>query len=767
MANKSRVKRVFKDKDLRPRKKKPRHKWNQLYFQPVESLNVIKDGEKRRTGFHMYRELTCKKCKAVFRKTLGLQIHTYEIHGLDLEEEKQKSTGKRANKQFWKDAEDSTTDEIYSEDDEFNEEWEEENLPSPNGGPSGKRKGRPKSDPSPMPEVQAYGAGEWEWMTKHYLFQPKVDLFGSLNVAYRNAKLNAKYEIEEDSDLGESEEEITTLIIPEEIEDIIANDSEYSVGVFLTKERYIDELVWKQLKDSSNDNIDENDKDEGTGASESDKTDNPTASTSRTKNKNSKLSLRKNKHRKTNNAHNNRNSTNNDNIKDESNITNEDKGISWESFLNRLNKHTKPTFTYLKNINKHDELTDGNEKSKHDKIADNNKELVNKNTAMQTVSKSRNKHSYIRSEPKINKQTATMENKLETKPAKSSGDNRNNKSNKNIALSASTKTRNKCGKNDIDRRNDNIQQNNGKSTASKTKNSFEKYMDNNTWSTKVVESTAPNKRNKHPKLFNETQREKCVKNGNGNSGEKTSKDSENLHIITTRNKLTNIKIRKGDDTNSFEKSSNMCKESTIVNSSFRDNKNINRKKHNEYTDNNTRNNHNKNTIDYDRDVVERNTATSAINNLDKTPYINNKDNTTAHTLKRKSIDTTKKNDDEFKASSAINKLSKRKHKFTPKSLREPTWESFLKKPPKEDSSQKKQFIDVDISSSSSMSSSSSDESSDEISTVSKRENPSIPGTSTSTNSTTSQTVSRSKVRNKMNQSHKNRNSFMKIVYIQS
>lgn len=110
------------------RKKKPGNKWNQLYFHPVESLNVIPDGERKRSGFHRYNDLASNICKIVFRTTFGLQIHTHEIHGEDLEKNRQKSSEMKALKRSRKDAEKLTSEDCYSEGDEFNKQWEEENL---------------------------------------------------------------------------------------------------------------------------------------------------------------------------------------------------------------------------------------------------------------------------------------------------------------------------------------------------------------------------------------------------------------------------------------------------------------------------------------------------------------------------------------------------------------------------------------------------------------------------------------------------------------
>jgi len=111
------------------RQKKPRNKWNQLYFQPVECLNVILDGDRKRSGFHMYNELTCKICKSVFRNPFGLKIHSQEIHGENLDEKVLKSAGKKMLKKLRKDGEGSTSEDFHSEGDVFNEKWEEENLP--------------------------------------------------------------------------------------------------------------------------------------------------------------------------------------------------------------------------------------------------------------------------------------------------------------------------------------------------------------------------------------------------------------------------------------------------------------------------------------------------------------------------------------------------------------------------------------------------------------------------------------------------------------
>lgn len=398
MVSKSKVKHIVSvQKERRNRKKKTRNKWNQLYFQPIESLNVIPDGEKKRSGFRMFNELACKKCKAVFRTPFGLKIHTKDIHGQDLEEDKQKSTGKKTLKRFWKDAEDSTSEEVYSEDDEFNEKWEEENLSNCNKVATGKKRGsqRCKPDQTPLPEVQVYQAGEWDWMPKHPMFSPRVLLFDSLNVAYRNEMMavNQHQDTEErDDDVEIIEDEITTLIIPKEMEDIISNDSDYSVAVFLTKEKYIDELIWKQLsqerikKEISYNLEDENVKEI------------VRHSTSRNKlslNKKSAKVIR-NKHdepvhNNARNKHNNRTTPNDirneggkntakydkNTAEDDKNTAEDDKEMSWDCFLKSIKKNNRNIIDNsskqrrsVGNITeeKHETLfEDSNAREKHDK----------------------------------------------------------------------------------------------------------------------------------------------------------------------------------------------------------------------------------------------------------------------------------------------------------------------------------------------------------------------------------------------------------------
>ena len=66
----------------KPRKRRPRGKFNYLHYLPQKVLNDSKTGRKRE-GFNIYNSVVCKLCKKVFRKRMSLKLHNVEEHQVD------------------------------------------------------------------------------------------------------------------------------------------------------------------------------------------------------------------------------------------------------------------------------------------------------------------------------------------------------------------------------------------------------------------------------------------------------------------------------------------------------------------------------------------------------------------------------------------------------------------------------------------------------------------------------------------------------------